>query len=264
MHPDHTYSRLLSRFSCGVLLTALASGCAHVSVGRTVATDEFRMRPFPTEEVLVLSLEPEDVIPTECLQVASLDARRDRAVLSFTPYSSVVEALRAEAGKLGANTVALYPERFSFDWHFLRDEDERTEALALRCPREGPIQPHESCSQYPVYTVATFRDANLAEAVRLPLYFFGQTGVTCSQLASVRELKARGSEIVSLEGLHNLTNLITLDLRDNPALIDIQPLMDHPGFGPEGAVDLSATGADCADVARLEAKGADVKSGCDD
>ena len=104
--------------------------------------------------------------------------------------------------------------------------------------------------------------------------------MTCSLISLLAELDARDAGIESVSGIHNLTSLrylavgsnsltdITalvalknidyLDLKDNPSLTDIQPLLDNAGLGTGDDVDLRSTNVSCADVALLEAKGVRV------
>jgi hypothetical protein len=61
-----------------------------------------------------------------------------------------------------------------------------------------------------------------------------------------------------------------LDLDDNSALSDVQPLLDNPGLGPPppntvtryNYIFVRGTAVSCADVAALAATGALVTSDC--
>ena len=53
-----------------------------------------------------------------------------------------------------------------------------------------------------------------------------------------------------------------LDLRNNPNLADIQPLLNNTGLGSGDVVFLENTNVSCPDVAALEAKGVNVMSDC--
>ena len=105
----------------------VSSGCAHFgeafqTVDSSVLTSSYAGQPTPLEEVGVLI--GDDVSSADCERVALL-----RAVAS----ASVVDKLRAEAGRLGANTVDLRSFRAT---PALRSPDtiEFWDAVALHCP----------------------------------------------------------------------------------------------------------------------------------
>ena len=81
-------------------------------------------------------------------------------------------------------------------------------------------------------------------------------------LTSLTNLGIVGTSITDIDALAGLTSLTGLDLRSNPALTDIRPLLDNSGLGASDTVILTGTSVSCADVALLEAKGATVESDC--
>jgi hypothetical protein len=77
----------------------LLSGC--VSVNKSVLDRSFAQRPVPQEDVRVFFAN--DPLP-EHIRVAILRASGDSG---FTNEGQMIDALRKEAGKLGANAVVL-------------------------------------------------------------------------------------------------------------------------------------------------------------
>jgi len=75
------------------------------------------------------------------------------------------------------------------------------------------------------------------------------------RLTSLTELRINGNQITDVSALKVLTSLAGLDLRFNPELSDIQPLLDNPGLGAGDRVELRFTRVSCSDAALLEAKG---------
>ena len=116
-------------------VAVLAAGC--VTVSKSVLTNQYESSPIAEEAVTVLMASMGDSIPTRCVRVAILHAKGNQ---EWTNEGDVVNKLRSEAGKLGANTVFLQNmedagtgERFAgalFGTSVDRDAD----ALALRCP----------------------------------------------------------------------------------------------------------------------------------
>ncbi len=96
-----------------LLLTLLLVGCVHVN--KSVLMDRSAY-PLPMMDVSVFL--PGDWIPDSCERVAILHASGD-----YTNESQMLDKLREEAGKLGANAV-----------HFQRISDGDADAFALWCP----------------------------------------------------------------------------------------------------------------------------------
>ena len=146
------------------------------------------------------------------------------------------------------------------------------------------LQPSELCSDQPDAAIATFEDASLEARVRAALSVGEQEDLTCGLLSGLTGLTAPQAGIESLVGMQNLTgltildlytnsisdisalsgltSLTRLDLRNNPNLTDIQPLLDNTGLGAGDLVDLRSTSVSCTDVAALRAKGVTVNSDC--
>lgn len=115
--------------SYAVLLFFLASGCVpfpgafrYVPVHSTVLSKDFHGQPLGTEDVGVFL--PSDVIPGDCERVALLRAAAGAAV---------VDTLRAEAGRLGANAVDLRDFRTP-GANRSEHADPYWDAVALYCP----------------------------------------------------------------------------------------------------------------------------------
>ncbi len=83
-----------------------------------------------------------------------------------------------------------------------------------------------------------------------------------SGLTSLTVLVLGSNSITDISALTSLTSLTRIVLQDNPSLIDVQPLIDNPGLCPTHVVNLSSTNVSCADVAKLQVKGASVTSDC--
>ncbi len=80
-----------------------------------------------------------------------------------------------------------------------------------------------------------------------------------SGLSSLRDLSLDHNSITDISALSGLTSLTQLDLNSNPALSNIQPLLDNTGLGAGDIVLLQFTSASCRDVAALRAKGVTVE-----
>ena len=113
-----------------VVALLLASGCAPYheafrTVDSSVLSNEFQGYPLDAAEVEVFLAT--DEVPEDCRRVALL-----RAV----PTVSVVNNLREEAGRLGANAVDL--RDFRTGSHSRHDQgDVHWDAVALHCPEGG-------------------------------------------------------------------------------------------------------------------------------
>lgn len=115
-----------------LMVTVLLTGCVHVS--KTVLMDRSGM-PVPKESVYVYLAN--DTIPASCERVAILHGS---GAQDWTDESDMIDELRLEAGKLGANAIHLLSMEDAgtgemivaalFDTEADRDSD----ALALWCP----------------------------------------------------------------------------------------------------------------------------------
>ena len=122
------------KIALAILVLSLAA-CVHVT--KSVLTREFEADPVPMENVAVWLASMNDSIPSDCTRVAILHASGDQ---DFTDESDMLDELRQEAGKLGANAIfvqnmedASTGERVVaeiFDTEADRDAD----AVALHCP----------------------------------------------------------------------------------------------------------------------------------
>ena len=83
-----------------------------------------------------------------------------------------------------------------------------------------------------------------------------------SRLTGLTRLNLDYNAITDIGSLSRLTSLRRLALNGNPDLGKIQALLDNAGLGAGDAVALFNTGASCADVALLKAKGVRVESYC--
>ena len=113
----------------------LAVAC--VTVSKTVLTEEYVGTPVPPEQVNVLMALMGDTIPRECTRIAFLHASGDEDV---TDEGDMLEKLREESGKLGANTLFVQTmeeagtaERIVGEV-FGTESDRDADALALYCP----------------------------------------------------------------------------------------------------------------------------------
>jgi Leucine-rich repeat (LRR) protein len=91
-------------------------------------------------------------------------------------------------------------------------------------PSATPVlQPSELCTDFPSTAIATFEDANLAEAVRAALSVGAQQDLTCGLISGLTVLNVRDVGIGSLEGIQNLTSLTEL-LVFGDSITDVSPL----------------------------------------
>jgi hypothetical protein len=114
---------------------ALLAGC--ITVGKTVLMDR-SMYPIPRDDVYVYLAN--DTLPDGCERVALLHASGD---VDWTDETDMIDKMREEAGKLGANAIHLLSmedpgtgERVVaavFETQADRDSD----AIALWCVDEG-------------------------------------------------------------------------------------------------------------------------------
>jgi len=106
----------------------------------------------------------------------------------------------------------------------------------------------------------------LARLTQLETLVLSGTGVRdlapLGALERLRTLVLVGTPVQDLGALIGLGQLAQLDLSDNPALTDIQPLLFNPELGRGDAVRLDRTGVACEDVAALRVKGVSVLSSC--
>jgi hypothetical protein len=125
----------MTRPTRAVGLAIVLGAC--VTVSKTVLTEEFRSAPVPPGQVDVLMASMGDTIPSTCVRVAILHASGDEDV---TDEGDMLDKLREEAGKLGANTVFVQSmedpgtgERIA-SGIFGTTADRDSESLALHCP----------------------------------------------------------------------------------------------------------------------------------
>jgi hypothetical protein len=124
-----------------VLLSALLTlaACVTVVVRPYVVTDAYRGSPVPADDVTVLRALPLDSVPDACVRVAAL---RGSGQQDFSDASELVEAMRKEAGKVGANVVAILSWEEASRGERVLDAlvgtgvDRDAVALALHCPPE--------------------------------------------------------------------------------------------------------------------------------
>jgi Leucine-rich repeat (LRR) protein len=107
------------------------------------------------------------------------------------------------------------------------------------------LQPSELCSLNPDSAIATFADANLAEAVRGALGVGSVDDLTCGLVKGVDALDASTSGVVSLVGLQNLEDLTDLRIWGN-SITDIAPL-----GGLVSLTELSLTRNSISDIGPL-------------
>jgi hypothetical protein len=121
--------------TCVLAASILATAC--VSVSKSVLMDR-SFAPVPLQDVYVFLLD--DPIPEDCERVALLSASGE---VDWTDESQMIDKMREEAGKLGANAIQLRSiedpgtgERVVaalFDTEADRDGS----AIALWCPSRG-------------------------------------------------------------------------------------------------------------------------------
>ena len=81
-------------------------------------------------------------------------------------------------------------------------------------------------------------------------------------LSTLRTLYLDANQVTDLTALAGLPTLRVVDLTDNVALSDIQPLLDNGDLGSGDSVGLRGTAVDCPSVSALRAKGVTVDHGC--
>jgi len=125
----------MTRRTCAVGTVVLLTAC--VAVSKTVLTDEFRAAPVPPGQVDLRMASLGDSIPSDCVRVAILYAAGDE---DMTNEGEMLDKLRQEAGKLGANMVFVQRmedpgavERIS-SGIFGTTSDRDSESIALHCP----------------------------------------------------------------------------------------------------------------------------------
>jgi hypothetical protein len=108
-----------------------------VTVSKTVLTEDFKSAPVPPGRVDVLMALLGDEMPKGCTRIAILHASGDD---DTTDEGDMLNELRKEAGKLGANTIYVQAleeagtaERI-VDGIFGSGSDRDADALALHCP----------------------------------------------------------------------------------------------------------------------------------
>lgn len=115
-----------------LLVLILATGCVHVS--KTVLMDR-SSNPIPKGSVYVYLAN--DTIPSTCERVAILHASGEQ---DWTDEGQMIDELRSEAGKLGANALHLLTMEDAGTGErvvaalFDTEADRDAEALALWCP----------------------------------------------------------------------------------------------------------------------------------
>lgn len=122
------------RRGMAILLSMVLAGC--VSVNKSVLTREFQSRPVPRDEVFVFMASAGDSIPSQCVRVAIMHASGAEAATE----AKMIDKLREEAGKLGANAVFIQSmeepgtgERI-VSALFGTGSDRDADAIALNCP----------------------------------------------------------------------------------------------------------------------------------
>jgi hypothetical protein len=124
----------MSRCRSILTFTLLASAC--VTVSKSVLTEQYMSTPVPREGVAVLMASVGDSLPRDCVRVAVLHASGDQ---DYTDEGDVLNKLRDEAGKLGANTVFLQNMEDAGTGErvvgalFGTNSDRDADALALHC-----------------------------------------------------------------------------------------------------------------------------------
>lgn len=117
---------------------ALLAGC--VTVGTSVLMDR-SATPVPQQDVYVFF--PDDSIAPSCERVAILNAQGST---DYTNESQMIDKMREEAGKLGANAILLQgiedpsgAERFAGAL-FGTGSDRDGQSIALWCPERAPAR----------------------------------------------------------------------------------------------------------------------------
>lgn len=83
-----------------------------------------------------------------------------------------------------------------------------------------------------------------------------------SGMTELETLRVYNNPLTDIGAMRGLTELHELHVHDLPELTDLRPLIDNPGLGPGDRVIVYNTGASCADVASLRAKGVPVGTDC--
>ena len=129
-----TITRTFSAIASGALL----AGC--VTVGTSVLMDR-SATPVPEQDVYVFL--PSDSIAPSCERVAILNAQ---GPTDFTDETQMIDRMREEAGKLGANAILLQgiedpsgAERFAGAL-FGTGSDRDGQSIALWCPERAPAR----------------------------------------------------------------------------------------------------------------------------
>ena len=118
----------------GICLMALG---ACVTVSKSILIDSYMTNPVPLAEVTLLLASMNDSIPTDCERVAVLHASGDQDI---TDEGQILNKLREEAGKLGANTVFVQNMEDAGTGErvvsaiFGTESDMDSDAMALFCP----------------------------------------------------------------------------------------------------------------------------------
>lgn len=113
-------------------LVAGLAGC--VTVNKTVLMDR-SSNPVPASDVYVFL--PEDEIPADCERVALFDAEGEQ---DLTSQADMLDKMREEAGKLGANAIQIQEVRDAGTGErivgavFDTPVERRGNAIALWCP----------------------------------------------------------------------------------------------------------------------------------
>jgi hypothetical protein len=125
-------TRPMTRFIPAIAAGALLAGC--VTVSKSVLMDR-SATPVPQQQVYVFL--PDDSIAPSCERVAILNAQGST---DYTNESQMIDKMRDEAGKLGANAILLQgiqdpsgAERFASAL-FGTGSDRDGQAIALWCP----------------------------------------------------------------------------------------------------------------------------------
>lgn len=118
-----------------LLALALVAGLAGcVTVNKTVLMDR-SSSPVPASDVYVFL--PEDEIPADCERVALFDAEGEQ---DMTSQADMLDKMREEAGKLGANAIQIQEVRDAGTGErivgavFDTPVERRGNAIALWCP----------------------------------------------------------------------------------------------------------------------------------